>query len=360
MAEALEAARLKLAKQDRTEANELLLHCSMITSSALAAAKADGDPNHFIFEVGVGPHRRSSSSTFPSSSIKGAIYVDMTTIDTYPGCGSPPTAYGDYNLKAWSALRGMVEKIGLTVDSTCVAYPSCYSAETHNNAIICTRFLWSMASCGVKRVLLLEGGLARWVSEGRPTVSATSPRRGPSDFLRGQAGLHFPLRPELVATTAQVASVVAAMTTATSTSTTLADVRSWREFVGEAHEYVYHVGLGRIPGARWAHWGPSTYVGGDLWRTSDDDADEGTLMRDLEDVRALWAAWGIQEPKVDEHLIFYCGSGWRSAYAWFLSQLLGFSSCSSYDGGMLEYTHLSPMSAELEVTTGEPTPLPIV
>ena len=35
MAEALEAARLKLAKQDRTEANELLLHCSKFTLNFL-------------------------------------------------------------------------------------------------------------------------------------------------------------------------------------------------------------------------------------------------------------------------------------------------------------------------------------
>ena len=38
-----------------------------------------------------------------------------------------------------------------------------------------------------------------------------------------------------------------------------------------------------------------------------------------------------------EAIIFYCGSGWRSAVAWCLARLLGHAECASYDGGFLEY-----------------------
>ena len=44
----------------------------------------------------------------------------------------------------------------------------------------------------------------------------------------------------------------------------LADARSWDEYTGKMHGYNFDLGCGRILGARWAHWGPSTYRGGDF------------------------------------------------------------------------------------------------
>jgi len=39
-------------------------------------------------------------------------------------------------------------------------------------------------------------------------------------------------------------------------------VRSRSEFDGVSQDYSYIKKLGRVPGARWARWGPRTYVGG--------------------------------------------------------------------------------------------------
>mmetsp|Transcript_7332 Transcript_7332/g.11142 ORF Transcript_7332/g.11142 Transcript_7332/m.11142 type:complete len:131 (+) Transcript_7332:875-1267(+) len=98
--------------------------------------------------------------------------------------------------------------------------------------------------------------------------------------------------------------------------------------------------LGRIPKSRWATWGPSTYVGGDFW--------EGRLgnMKSLKEIEKTWAKHGIVKPKnVNERVIFYCGSGWRSSLAWVLAKLMGWSHVSNYDGGWLEWSTTHPRAS---------------
>ena len=121
-------------------------------------------------------------------------------------------------------------------------------------------------------------------------------------------------------------------------------------------QYTYISRRGRIPTARWGRWGPSTYTGGDWWtvRTaaiprcggdSDDAATEECEVIELLDRERLAELWegqcgldGGAGP-----LIFYCGSGWRSALAWFLAvAVLGWEDCRNYDGGWLEYSQTSP------------------
>ena len=269
----------------------------------------------------------------------------------------------------------------------------------------------------------------------------------------------------------------------------ISDVRSWNEFTGVSHDYSYFDALGRIPGARWAHWGPSTYVGGDFLegRIKPDEGEGGggggacgsgggcggekgdrtgvriapsppplpaavasralapaptalagatetsattsspqapsCRIRPLEQIREIWAEWGISPAlatteqqqqqqqqqqqatagpgsdkdlqsfagggddaemetdaetssattatddsesgggdDVDVHdagardgrVIFYCGSGWRSSFAWFLATLLGWHNAANYDGGWLEWSTCHPRAAELPKARGRP------
>ena len=118
-----------------------------------------------------------------------------------------------------------------------------------------------------------------------------------------------------------------------------------REFVGGGHDYPFAMPCGRIPGARWAHWGPSTYVGGDFASLSTGE------LKPLQAVRNLWAEWGVyvDEPR---RLIFYCGSGWRSALAWCLARLMGHDDAANYDGGMLEWSMCHPAAATHPIEHG--------
>ena len=105
----------------------------------------------------------------------------------------------------------------------------------------------------------------------------------------------FPLHPEVRASTEDVEHIVAtSVASARNVGSNfseprgvLADVRSWDEYVGKSHGYNFDLGLGRIPGARWAHWGPSTYRGGDYTV-----ADDVGMLQPLETIKAFWESGG--------------------------------------------------------------------
>lgn len=123
-------------------------------------------------------------------------------------------------------------------------------------------------------------------------------------------------------------------------------------------QYTYISKRGRIPTAAWGRWGPSTYSGGDWWTTrtayvfvpgsSVDSGGDASLTEECQVIelldharlRDLWECeCGLDGS--DTH-IFYCGSGWRSALAWFLAvAVLGWKNCRNYDGGWLEYSQTS-------------------
>ena len=99
----------------------------------------------------------------------------------------------------------------------------------------------------------------------------------------------------------------------------IADVRAWKEYTGVSHDYTYMRNLGRIPGALWAGWGPSTYRGGDFWGAAHGADGEGVTeaARELPPVlnapsetAAVWAERGIDGGS-GRRIIFSCGSGWR-------------------------------------------------
>lgn len=128
----------------------------------------------------------------------------------------------------------------------------------------------------------------------------------------------------------------------------LGDVRSWEEFTGLRHSYTYFDSLGRIPTARWARWGDSTYDGGDLW------GGEGQQLIDLQKVERVWAENGILRPQEGRALIFYCGSGWRSSWAWLMASLMGWENVKNYDGGFLEWSTTHSRIDSHEILKGEP------
>ena len=96
----------------------------------------------------------------------------------------------------------------------------------------------------------------------------------------GIPGGAFPGRPELCASVEEVEEVAAVAAAAlrrgaprtggtlvtepqpeAQAPLLLGDARARREYLGEGHDYGYDLPRGRIPGARWAGWGPSTFVG---------------------------------------------------------------------------------------------------
>ena len=330
---------------------------SLVTADELSKALADAAGRPLILEATMGT---SAGTAF----IPGTVLLDLAEIDVYDEdpTGSPVAVAGNYNLRPSVALRAALERHGITEEHHCVVYTQCRrhtvaargggvmkghhhrqllqptSREGVADPIVAARLVWCLALAGVQRVSLLNGGMSGWLALDLPTCANPSPPSPVDDFLCGRGGA-FPRCPRHSATVEEVVAAASGQAQAS-----LGDVRSWQEYVGEGHNYAYQMPAGRVPGARLARWGPSTFVGSELYRLSC-----GTL-RPLSEVRSIWQRAGLLTlSSADEmsemtrdgggstRLIFYCGSGWRSALAWLLAVLMGHRNVASFDGGMFEW-----------------------
>ena len=408
-----------------------------------------------------------------SEHIPGAVAFCLSEIDRWEedDLGEPAQISGNYSLREPSAVRAALERHGVTAfRRQVVVYTQCRrhtvavrskAASGHHHRyvqatvregvadpIVAARLIWALALAGVEDVAWLDGGLSAWHALGLPTVPAPVPPTPAADFLEGRCDCPFPRHPEYGASTDEVVAAALAHAgeagacraeQATSSGSSsggsggssgsgigsgscshlmLADVRSWREFTGCGHDYAYAMPVGRLPGAIFAGWGPSTFVGSELYRlqcgslrplsevatmwrkagllrsparpphmATDDgapvdaakveagsdvtDADasalstrlERELLRDLPEIADVSAESTRLErelirdlPEIADasaessRLVFYCGSGWRSALAWMLAMLMRHPNASSWDGGLFEWALDTTRPLEL----GEP------
>jgi 3-mercaptopyruvate sulfurtransferase SseA len=387
-----------------------------------------------------------------SEHIPGAVAFCLSEIDRWEedDLGEPAQISGNYSLREPSAVRAALERHGVTAfRRQVVVYTQCRrhtvavrskAASGHHHRyvqatvregvadpIVAARLIWALALAGVEDVAWLDGGLSAWHALGLPTVPAPVPPTPAADFLEGRCDCPFPRHPEYGASTDEVVAAALAHAgeagacraeQATSSGSSrvgsggssgsgsgsgscshlvLADVRSWREFTGCGHDYAYAMPVGRLPGAIFAGWGPSTFVGSELYRL------QCGSLRPMSEVATMWRKAGLlRSPARPPHmatddgapvdaakveagsdatdadasalstrlerellrdlpeiadasaentrLVFYCGSGWRSALAWMLAMLMRHPNASSWDGGLFEWALDTTRPLEL----GEP------
>ena len=197
---------------------------------------------------------------------------------------------------------------GIGNDTTVVLYGD-------NNNWFAAWAFWQMKIYGHADVRLMNGGRAKWLSEGRElSTDAASP----------DAATYAAAAPDtsLRAFLSQVSSAVEAGLVE------LVDVRSPAEFSGEI---LSPPGLpetcqrgGHIPGASNIPWGKAC-------------AEDGTFKSAAE-LRELYSAAGITGTKP---VIAYCRIGERSSHSWFvLKYLLGLEGVTNYDGSWTEWGNL--------------------
>jgi len=313
-----------------------------------------------------------NGETRAQSYIPGAVLLDMAEIDVYheESPGQPALVHGNYNLKPSDSLKASLEAAGVSASRFTIVYTQSFKAGVAE-PIVAARLAWALAYAGVEHVALFGGGMHAWREAGFGVASEPAPRpKRPRDFYHGVVDhelRRFPRNPHFMAMTPDVhAAIRTPESGQAAVPAVLADVRSWREFVGDGHDYPFALPHGRIPTARWAQWGPSTYVGGDFFSPL-----TGALLP-LSHVRALWqgpnaeifgtaactvagarTALGPATAASPTRIIFYCGSGWRSSLAWCLARLMGVEDCANYDGGFLEWTMLHPDAESHPIITGD-------
>ena len=206
------------------------------------------------------------------------------------------------------AFAELMAASGIGNDTTVVLYGD-------NNNWFAAWAFWQMKIYGHADVRLMNGGRAKWLSEGRELST---------DAARPDAASYVAAAPDnsLRAFLPQVSTAVEAG------SVELVDVRSPAEFSGEI---LSPPGLpetcqrgGHIPGASNIPWGKAC-------------AEDGTFKSAAE-LRELYSAAGITGTKP---VIAYCRIGERSSHSWFvLRYLLGLEGVTNYDGSWTEWGNL--------------------
>ena len=157
---------------------------------------------------------------------------------------------------------------------------------------------------GARDVVILEGGLPKWLAEGRP-VDAVPVKRPPRVF---HATAHPPRSENLDEVRANIDT----------SAFQLVDARPRARFLGEAPEPRSWVKSGRVPGS--------------LNVPSSELIEAGTL-KDAVALRAAFVAAGVD---LDAPVVTSCGSGVNAATLTLALDMLGVPS-AIYDGSWTEW-----------------------
>jgi thiosulfate/3-mercaptopyruvate sulfurtransferase len=208
-------------------------------------------------------------------------------------------------------FSAMCERYGIGPETTVIFYGdksnwwSCYA-------------LWVFHLFGHTNCKILDGGRAKWVSEGRE-LTKTVPNF-PSTKYPVPAKRHDDtIRAFYVETLAHAKA-----------GKPLVDVRSPKEFTGEmTHmpEYPQEGVLrgGHIPGAKSCPWATAANADG--------------TFKTVEELRQIYQeGLGL---KKDDDIVAYCRIGERSSHTWFvLTYLLGHQNVRNYDGSWTEWGNM--------------------
>lgn len=276
----------------------------IVPASYVQEALEDSDATDVkIFEVSWG----EESDDYKAGHIPGAVHINTDEVEVGPVWNR----VSDAELEAFALANGV------TVDTPVLLYGADSMAAYRVQAI--------MKYMGVKDVRVLNGGFAAWTRAGYETEEGSNPKTPVEEF-----GTTVPGRDGYIIDMPEAKAILA-----DPAGSSLVDIRSWEEHIGETPGYSDITEAGRPDGARW---------GGDM---PADNANVDGTMRNFDEVLAAWAEWGITP---DQNLAFFCGTGWRAAQMLIYADVAGLENIALYDGGWYEWI----MVGDNPKATGEP------
>jgi thiosulfate/3-mercaptopyruvate sulfurtransferase len=231
---------------------------------------------------------RSGREEYLSAHIPGAVFLD---IDELADRSNPaPHMLPDAN-----AFGAAIGRLGINPDDRIVVYDNSPLRTAARGWFMLRHF-------GAAQVAIVDGGLQKWVAEGRPVESGEADA-SPASFIAEPR--------EPVVTKSDILAGL---------DTPLLDARGRPRFEGSEADPRAGVAAGHIPGAR-------NLPFGELY-----DAD-GTF-KDLATLRALFEAAGIDPVRP---FVASCGSGVTANSLIFAAHLLGNDRARLYDGSWSEW-----------------------
>lgn len=234
---------------------------------------------------------------YSSGHIPGAVNIDWV------GDLNDPLVRDYLDSENFAAL---LSKNGIGPDTTVIFYGD------KNNWWACYA-LWVFQLFGHDNAKIMNGGRAKWVSEGRE-LTKDVPSYPATDY------------PVAVRTDYKIRAFRDQVLKHIEEGGALVDVRSPGEYSGELlHMPDYPqegaVRGGHIPGAANIPWAQA--------------ANEDGTFKSADELTALYGGKGVTP---DKNVVAYCRIGERSSHTWFvLTYLLGYPSVRNYDGSWTEW-----------------------
>jgi thiosulfate/3-mercaptopyruvate sulfurtransferase len=263
----------------------------LVTTDWLAARLNDPDvvavdATYFLPNV-----KRDAHAEYVAGHIPGAVRFDLDAISDHTN----PLPHMRPGAEQFAREIGA---LGIAETDTIV----CYDAL---GLFSSPRAWWTLRLFGAEKVFVLEGGLPKWKSEGRPLETGEA-KRAPRTFKARQPA-------NVVAGVADVQAALA------DKSAQVVDSRPGDRFRGEAPEPRAGVRSGHIPGS--------------LSVPSSELVKDGALLP-TDQLRRAFAAGGVD---LDRPVITSCGSGVAAATAWLALEALGKGPKALYDGSWSEW-----------------------
>lgn len=234
---------------------------------------------------------RDARTEYDAAHIPGAVFFD---IDAVSDTANPLP----HMLPTPDAFAAAVGALGIDERQRIVVYDAL-------GLFAAPRVWWTFRIMGARDVVLLDGGLPKWLAEGRPTTDARTvrpPRPFATDF-----------NAEAVQDLAAVRDGLAA------SAIQLVDARPRPRFLGEAPEPRDWVRSGRIPGSLNL---PSSAV-----------IAEGVMVAP-EAIADAFATAGVDLTKP---IVTSCGSGVNAAILTLALEMIGVENSGLYDGSWTEW-----------------------
>jgi thiosulfate/3-mercaptopyruvate sulfurtransferase len=240
---------------------------------------------------------------YEQAHIPGAIYIDWSSdiVD--------PDASVEAQIAAPERFAEVMQNLGIGDQHLVVVY------DSHPASQFATRLWWALNYYNHDQVVVLNGGLEKWLREQRPLQTAI-PTYAPAVFT--------PLtRPQLRATAQDVLEFLGEQ------GVTLVDARDRGQYSGEVVRG--HGRRGHIPGAL------------NIPREELIDPAGGTF-RSNDDLARLFADLGVSP---QSRIVAYCNGGVAATTVLFSLAMLGYPELTNYDGSWNEWGLRQDLPTEL-------------